>query len=102
MGTLKDVKVKLHVQPAAQPRFCQPRLVPYALRDKVVQELERLEQSGVIEPVQFSEWAAPIVPVVKQDTSVRICGDFKMTVNQVALRDVYPLSRVEDLLANHW
>ena len=34
---------------------------------RVEQELERLQRMGVIEPVQFSEWAAPIVPVVKKD-----------------------------------
>ena len=34
---------------------------------------------GIIESVQFADWAVPIVPVVKQDkVSVRICGDFKL------------------------
>ena len=42
-------------------------------------ELERLEREGVIEPVQFSDWAAPIVPVVKRDGSIWICGDYKVT-----------------------
>ena len=44
------------------------------------------------------EWAAPIIPVLKSDqTSVRICGDYKMTVNQVAKPDCYPVPRIEDL-----
>ena len=43
-------------------------------------ELDRLEASGVIEKVTFSEWAAPIVPVLKQDGSIRICEDYKLTV----------------------
>ena len=41
----------------------------------------------------------PIVPVVKGDGSVRICGDFKLTVNPVLLIDKYPQSRREDLFA---
>ena len=63
-------------------------------------ELERLEKAGVIEPVQFSDWAAPIVPIVKRDGSVRICGDYKLTVNRVANVDSYPLPRIEDLLSS--
>ena len=54
---------------------------------------------GILELVQHSDWAAPIVPVLKGDKSVQICGDFKMIVNQVSKLDRYPISRVEDLLA---
>ena len=36
--------------------------------------------SGVISPVQFSEWAAPIVPVIKPDSGVCICGDYSVTL----------------------
>ena len=61
------------------------------------QELERLEKAGVIKPVQFSDWAAPIVPVLKRDGSVRVCGDYKVTVNQAAKPDSYPLHRIDDL-----
>ena len=62
----------------------------------------RIGQTTVIgnfKPVQFSEWATPIVPVLIQDRSVRICGDFKVTVNPVAKLDRYPIPCIEDLLA---
>ena len=74
--------------------------MPYALRSKVEAELDRLEKEGVIEPVQFSDWAAPIVPVVKKDGSIRICGDYKLTVNRAAKMDTYPLPRIDDLFAS--
>ena len=51
---------------------------------KVEQELDWLERDGIIQPVEFSEWAALIVPVVKTDGSICICGDYKVTVNQAA------------------
>ena len=63
-------------------------------------ELDRLERHHILERVQFSNWAAPIVPVVKQDGSVGICGDYKLTVNQAAKTDTYPLPRIEDLFAS--
>ena len=84
----------------ASPRFFKARPLPYALKEKVEFELERLVKEGVIEPVQFSEWAAPIVPIVKVDNSIRICGDYKLTVNRVCKVDSYPIPKIEDLLAN--
>ena len=65
LGTLKGVEAKIFVAPNAQPRFYKPRPVPYALKDRVEKELERLQADGIITPVQFSDWAAPIVPVIK-------------------------------------
>ena len=100
LGTLKGVKAKLYVDPQVQPLFFKARSVPYAMRQKVEQELERLEKQDVITPVKFSDWAAPIVPVVKRDGSVRVCGDYKLTVNRVAKTEVYPLPKIEDMFAS--
>ena len=62
-------------------------------------ELERLVVKKVIELVQFAEWAAPIVPVFKKNGSVRICRDYKVTVNRCAKTDKYPLPPIEDIFA---
>ena len=71
-----------------------------ALKTSVEKELEKLQRENVISPVQFSDWAAPVVPVVKGDGSVRICGDFKVTVNKYAKVEEYPLPLVDDLFAS--
>ena len=47
--------------------------------------------------MQSGQWAAPIVPVEKSDGSIRICGDYKVTVNAVSKLENHPLPRVEDL-----
>ena len=54
----------------------------------------------MIEPVQFSDWAAPIVPVIKRDGNVRICGDYKVTVNRAAKLDKYPIPRIDELFTS--
>ena len=99
IGTLKGQTAKLFVP---DDRFFKPcaRRLPYCLKDKVKQELDRLLEAGIISPVKFADWAAPIVPVIKANGSVRICGDFKLTINQVAKQDIYPLPFVEDLFAS--
>ena len=100
LGCVKGMVAHIHVDPQSTPRFCKARTVPHALRGRVEHELERLQEEGVIEPVEFAEWAAAIMPVVKSDGAVRFCGDYKVTVNRVAKVDTYPLPRIQDLFAS--
>ena len=74
--------------------------MPYALKSKIEDELTRLEKERVIRPVEFLQWAAPIVPIVKGDGTIRVCGDYKLTVNRAAKTDTYPLPRIKDLFAS--
>ena len=50
--------------------------MPFALKDAVGQELDRLEKYGVIKKVDSSEWAAPIVTVPKAEGKIHLCGDY--------------------------
>jgi hypothetical protein len=78
-------------------KFIKARPIPFAMRPKVEKELEKLERDGIISKIEISDWSSPIVPVLKKDGSVRICGDFKVTVNQVLQVDQYPLPRIDDI-----
>ncbi|BHF61639.1 hypothetical protein SprV_0100461400 [Sparganum proliferum] len=93
----RDPPVKFQFQSDFRPRFFKARTVPYAVAPKVEEELDRLQKADIIEPVQYSEWAAPIVPVLKSDGSVRICGDYKLTINSATKLNPYPLPCIEDL-----
>ena len=98
VGTLKGYEAKLHIDPQAVPKYCKARPVPYAMRAKMEEELQRLVDHGTFEPVQYADWAAQIVPVLEKNGAVPIWGDFKVTVNQVSCLDRYPIPRVEDLV----
>ena len=67
------------------------------MQEKVEKEIERLVKDNIIEPVQFVEWAAPVALVLKSNDQVRLCGNYKCTVNQAGKIDKYPLSNSEDL-----
>jgi hypothetical protein len=65
----------------------------------VERELSRLENEGILSKVDTSEWPSPIVPVMKPNGCVRICGDFKTTVNPMLNVDQYPLPRIDENFA---
>ena len=50
-----------------------------------------MEKEGILEPIEFSNWAAPIVAVLKSDGKVRICGYFRVLVNPALKLDRYPI-----------
>ena len=99
MGTMNKIKARLQVV-ETEPKFFKPRPVPYSLKLDIERELNRLVEEEILSPVEHSSWATPIVPVRKRDGSLRICGDFKVTVNPHLNIDVYPLPKIEDLFAN--
>nr|XP_037282355.1 uncharacterized protein K02A2.6-like [Rhipicephalus microplus] len=98
---------EVHAQPSvdsilsrkegSMPVFCKARSVPYAIREPVEHELGNLQKESVLVPVTRSDWATPPVAVHKPDGTVRLCGDYKLTVNPCVKTDHYPLPAVEDL-----
>ena len=64
LGLLKGATAKIYTDQEATPKFYKSRPVSYALSKKVEDELERLQEQGIIELLQFSDWAVPIVPVL--------------------------------------
>ncbi len=101
IGTLKGIKSNLEWKEETSPKFFKARTVPYAIRPKVEAELDNLEKMGILTKVEWSEWATPIVPVIKKGKAgdVRICGDFKVTINPALHAVQYPLPRIEDIFA---
>ena len=100
LGTIKSFRAKLHVKRDAYPVFLKPRSVPFAMKQIIEKELQRLEAEGIIEKVSHSKLAAPVVPVQKGDGKIRLCGDYKTTVNRSLEVDQYPLPKPEDLFAS--
>ncbi|XP_063839146.1 uncharacterized protein K02A2.6-like [Ostrinia nubilalis] len=97
LGTFKS-KFKLYLKDDS-PVFIKARPIPLALRQPVERELERLQRDDVIYKVERSDYGTPIVPVVKANGNIRLCGDYKVTINPLLKDYHYPLPRIEDLFA---
>ena len=65
------------------------RMVPFAMKAAVELGIEKMENEGILKSVPFSEWTSPIVIVPKSEGRLRICGDYKRTVNP-CLDDTFP------------
>jgi hypothetical protein len=60
--------------------------------------LDRLLSIGAIEPVDYSDWAAPFVAVGKRDGKLRICADFSTGLNDCLELNRHPLHRPDHML----
>ncbi|XP_032090813.1 uncharacterized protein K02A2.6-like, partial [Thamnophis elegans] len=98
LGCYKGTPISLSLDPQVAPIRLKARRVPFALRAKVDAELDKLLAQGVIEPVDHSPWETPIVLPIKPDGSVRICADYKSTINLALQANPYPVPVVQHLL----
>ncbi len=94
---MKGFEAHITLKEGVRPVFVKPRKVPYALKEAVETELEKLERHGVIEKTERAMWASPVVVVPKADKSMRLCGDYKVTINQFVQDEQYPLPTTQDL-----
>ncbi|XP_062538906.1 uncharacterized protein K02A2.6-like [Armigeres subalbatus] len=100
IGKICSVQASLPLKKNARPVFLKARKIPFNIQKTVEDELDKLEAEGVLTKVNQSNWATPIVPVKKSQGRVRICGDYKQTVNPNLLVDRHPLPTVDELFAS--
>ena len=98
-GEIKKFKAHVTLKDNAYPIFHKARPVPYALREKVDQELDKQVACGILRKVESSEWASPVVIVPKPNGKIRICIDYKVSINNVVEDTPYPLPTTEDIFA---
>ena len=98
IGKLKGVEVKLHIDSAVSPVAQKARRIPFHIRKKVEQELNNLEQQGIIEKVNGPiPWVSPLVVIPKKNGDVRLCIDMRMA-NKAIKRERHPAPTVDDLI----
>ena len=91
--------IKIRLRDDATPySISTARRIPLPLLPKVEQELQRMEENGVIERItEPTDWCAPMVPVMKKGGGVRICVDLKK-LNRAVKRERYMLPTLEDVM----
>nr|XP_056710963.1 uncharacterized protein K02A2.6-like [Euleptes europaea] len=100
LGCYKGPPGRLHVDPAAAPIRLKPRRVPFALKPRIDAELDYLVAQSVLVPVPNAPWETLIVTPLKPNGDVRICTDYKCTINTALRPHAYPVPVVSHLLAS--
>lgn len=91
-GFVHNVNVHSDVPPVQQ----KLSRLPFALRDKVLQELKMLESEGIIEKVALSPWVSPLVVIQKKSGGIRLCVDLREP-NKAVIIDSHPLPHIEEV-----
>ncbi|XP_055543365.1 uncharacterized protein K02A2.6-like [Wyeomyia smithii] len=104
LGCCNKTEAKLYLKPDVQPVFRGKRPVPFAALELIETELKRLEELKIISPVEFTDWAAPIVAVRKksvdgQPQKVRVCADYSIGLNSAIEPNQHPLPLSEEIFA---
>ncbi len=73
----------------------RPYRTPYARRQLINQEIQRMLALDVIEP-SISPWSSPVIIVEKPDGKPRFCADYRR-LNTVTKKDVFPLKRIDEI-----
>ncbi|XP_062713845.1 uncharacterized protein K02A2.6-like [Aedes albopictus] len=82
-----------------KPIFKRAYEVPYRLRERVCEYLDKLENENVITPVKTSEWASPVIVLIKKNNQIRLVVDCKVSINKLIIPNTYPLPVAQDLFA---
>lgn len=94
---IEDFQVKFTLNEGATPRFLKAAPVAFSLRDKVTEKLEAMVSQGKIAKVKHSEWASQVLIIPKKDGDIRICCNYKPTLNPALQDEIYPLPVIDDI-----
>lgn len=97
---MKVPPVEIRMKENVVPFVHKPYSVPLAHKEKLEKHLKDLVKSGILEKVEYAEWASPLVVVVKANkTDIRVCMDGSKTVNPFIETHHYPLPLIDDLIS---
>ncbi|GKV41417.1 hypothetical protein SLEP1_g48955 [Rubroshorea leprosula] len=95
LGYLQIGRFTIDLVPGTAPISQQPyRMAPAELIE-LKKQLQELLDKGFIR-LSTSPWGAPVLFVKKKDGSLRLCIDYRR-LNQVTVKNKYPLPRIDDL-----
>jgi hypothetical protein len=91
----RKVEFSIELLPGTAPIFKRAYRISGPELVELKKQINELSEKGYIWP-STSPWAAPVLFVEKKDGTKRMCIDYR-TLNEVTIKNKYPLPRIEDL-----
>lgn len=91
---LREVKIDTG---DAKPYRCKLRYDPPWKTQKIIEEVDRLVQRGIVKKVESSEWLLPILAVPKSSGKWRLCSDAR-GLNALTKKNCYPQQNANRIL----
>lgn len=98
IGHAKNFVHKVHTRPEVKPVQQKLRCLPLSVREAVTNELNELEEQGIIEIIDSSERVSPIVVTSRRNGRIRMCVDMREP-SKAVVPDGHPLPLIEDLMS---
>jgi hypothetical protein len=91
----RDIEFPIELLPGTPPISKRPYKMPINELVELKKQIAELQAKGFIRP-SSSSWGAPVLFVEKKDGTQRMCVDYR-SLNEVIIKNKYPLPRIEDL-----
>jgi hypothetical protein len=95
MPTDRDIEFLIEFQLGTRPISKRPYRMPVNELVELKKQLAELQAKGFIRP-SSSPWGALVLFVEKKDGTQWMCIDYQ-SLNEVTIKNKYPLPRIEDL-----
>jgi hypothetical protein len=96
-GYLGEMNIPLRYE--ARPIRQRPYRLNPIYKQNVKEEIHRMLEAGIIEPVEEFEWVIPMVVQEKKQGGIRICVDLR-NLNDACLHDPFPTPFTDEVLEN--
>jgi hypothetical protein len=90
-----DIEFIIELLPGTPPISKRSYRMPVNELVELKKQIDELQSKGFIHPTS-SPWGAPMLFVKKKDGIQRMCVDYR-SLNEVTIKNKYPLSRIEDM-----
>ena len=91
----KDLEFVINLVPGTAPISKRPYRLPVDDLVELKKQIEEMQDKGFVRP-SSSPWGAPVIFVAKNDGTQRMCVDYR-SLNEVTIKNKYPLPRIDDL-----
>jgi hypothetical protein len=91
----RDIKFVIELKPGTTPIYKTPYRMATPELAELKEHIKELLEKGFIHP-SSSPWGAPVIFVLKKDDTQMLCMDYR-ALNEVTIKNMYPLPRIDDL-----